>query len=64
MKLKGENANCPQINLLIILFSIQEFRRKVQRRSTECTSKLAFFIDRPSKITKFHNSLEIKNKIT
>jgi len=56
----SECSNCPSIYFLIIMFANQYFRRQVERSAAESGSKLFGAINRPSKITNFSHSLNIK----
>ena len=52
-----QNANAPDIDLVIVVFSFQQFRRHIQRRATKGLPH-GFRADGPSKVTQFNHSLE------
>lgn len=61
MELEGQDADCPQINLLVILLSIQKLRGKIQRSPTESTPELPLLIHSPPEITKLYVTLKLKS---
>lgn len=57
MQLVGQDADGPQIHLLIVLLPLQQLRREVERRPAEGGPQFLFFIDRPSEIAQFDITL-------
>lgn len=55
----GQRTDSPDINLLVVVLSTKDFRRKVKRRTAQSSSKLPRTVNRPSEITYLSHSLNL-----
>lgn len=55
----AQHSNWPYIDFLIILNSLQNLRRNIDRRPTECISQRLFHLHTPPEITQLYESLSL-----
>jgi len=48
------NADCPDVDFLVIARALEEFRREVKGSAAEGAAKFFLFVDCPPKITQFY----------